>query len=164
VTRGAVELDWCAEIFFRSPAVTPSIDLAELSVGKQGPGSFSGFEVQSTGQVKRVVKVECARITPLPLPVLGEDGELGMIGRGSIEPRHCGCNAGILRPVRVQIRMAPGAKRIIDSFQIGVASSMVAMTLRASRYLGGNLRLMMSRPRVTRNTSEITSLTRSLTG
>ena len=164
VTRGAVELNWRAEIFSRFPAVTLSIGVAELGVGEQGSGFFIGLEVQSTGQVKRVVKSECAGITPLPLPVPGEDGELRMIARGSIEPRHCGSNAGILRPVRVQIRVAPGAKLVIDSFQVGVASSMIAVTLRTSRYLGGNLRLMMSRPHMTCNTSGITSLTRTFTG
>jgi hypothetical protein len=159
MTRGAVELNWCTEIVFRFPAAALSIDVAELSVGEQGPGSFSGLEVQSTSQVKRVVKPECAGITPLPLPILGEDGELGMMGRGSIKPRHCGSDAGILRPVRIQIRVAPGTKLVIDPFQIGVASSMIAMTLRAGRHLGGNLRLMMSWSRVTCNTSGITDMT-----
>jgi hypothetical protein len=111
-----------------------------------------------------VVKPECAGITPLPLPVPGEDGELGMMDRGSIEPRYRGSNARILRPVRVQIRVAPGAKLVTDSFQIGVASSMIAMTLRTGRYVGGNLRLMMSRSRVTHNTSGVTGLIRTYTG
>jgi hypothetical protein len=164
VTRGAVELNWCAEIFSRFPAVSLSISVAELGVGEQGSGFFIGLEVQSTGQVKRVVKSECAGITPLPLPVPGEDGELGMVGWGSIEPRHGGSDAGILRSVRVQIRVALGAKLVIDSFQIGVVPSMIAVTLRASRYLGGNLRLMMSRPRVTCNTSRIARMTRTFTG
>jgi hypothetical protein len=164
VTRGAVELNRRAEIFSRFPAVTLSIGVAELGVGEQGPGFFSGFDVQPTGQVKRVVKPECAGITPLPLPVPGEDGELGMMGRGSIEPHHSGSDAGILRPVWVQIRVAPGTKLVIDSFQIGVAPSMIAMTLRAGRHLGGNLRLMMGRSRVTRTASRITGLTRAFAG
>jgi hypothetical protein len=79
VTRGAVELDWRAEIFCRFPAVARSIGVSELSVGEHGSCFCIGRKVQSTGQVKRVVKPECAGITPLPLPVPGEDGELGMM-------------------------------------------------------------------------------------
>jgi hypothetical protein len=98
------------------------------------------------------------------LPVPDENGELRMMTQIAIEPRHCGSDARILRPVRVQIGVAPGAKLVIDSFQIGVASPMIAMTLRAGRHLGGDLRRMMSRSRVTRNTSGITGLTWAVTG
>jgi hypothetical protein len=79
VTSGAIEPDWCAEIFFRLPAVGLSIDVAELSVGEQGLGFFIGLEIQSSGQVKRVVKPECAGITPLLFPIPDESCELGMM-------------------------------------------------------------------------------------
>ena len=63
-----------------------------------------------------MVKPESAGITPPPLPVPGEDGELGMMRQVSIEPRHRGSDAGILLPVRVKFRVAPGAQVIIDQY------------------------------------------------
>jgi hypothetical protein len=72
-------LDRRADICAWFPTVTLSIVVAELGVGEKGLGCFIGLEVQPGSQVKGVVKPECAGITPLPLPVPGESGELGMM-------------------------------------------------------------------------------------
>ena len=92
-----------------------------------------------------MIELERAWISPLPFFLVRKDGKLGVVLSVLVKSDDGLCDARILLTMTRQVGVAPGASFVVGPGQLGIAATMVAVTLGARRDLRGDLRLVMAR-------------------